>query len=59
MMEGVAGSGRVEKPGSTLMAEAAGYLFVFGALGMILLFSVILGVLGYRDGQVSADLRRR
>jgi hypothetical protein len=49
----------VEKPGSTLMEKAAGYLYVFGALGMVLLMAVVLGVRGYRDGQVSADLSRR
>jgi hypothetical protein len=49
----------VEKPGSTLMEKAAGYLYVFGALGMVLLMAVVLGVRGHRDGQVSADLSRR
>ena len=49
----------MEKPGSTLMEKAAGYLYVFGALGIVLLMAVILGVRGYRDGQVSADLSRR
>ena len=49
----------MKKPGSTLMAKAAGYLYVFGALGMVLLMAMVLGVRGYRDGQVSADLSRR
>lgn len=34
-------------------------VYVFGALGMILLLAVILGVHGYRDGRVSADLSWR
>lgn len=49
----------MEKPGSTLMEKAAGYLYVCGALGILLLMAVILGVYGYRDGQVSADLSQR